>query len=120
MIRGQSHGATQCINFFDQVTLANTANGGVARHLPQRVEVMGQQQRSTAHTRGHAEGLCARMTTANDNDVEAYRAVPANVSKIPYAADRAVIGGTPRATSSRSSAARLKKSRRPPIISKDR
>ena len=39
-IRGQRHGAAQSVYFFDQVALANAANGRVATHLTQGFDVV--------------------------------------------------------------------------------
>ncbi len=67
LVRGQRHGATQRIHLFHQVALADAANAGVAAHLPQRLDVVREQQRSLPQARGSQRGLGARMATA-DND----------------------------------------------------
>ena len=48
---------------------ADAANGGVARHLPERFDVVGEQQRVRAHARGSQRGFCAGVSAADDDDV---------------------------------------------------
>jgi hypothetical protein len=43
---------------------------GVAAHLPQRLDVVRQQQRGAAHARGGQGSLGAGMAAADDDDVE--------------------------------------------------
>ena len=49
LVRGDRHGAAQRIDFLDQVALADAADRRVAAHLPQRLDVVGQQQGLAAH-----------------------------------------------------------------------
>jgi hypothetical protein len=43
VISGDGHRATQRIYFFNQMTLANTANCWVTRHLTKGFDVLSQQ-----------------------------------------------------------------------------
>jgi hypothetical protein len=43
------HGAAQCIDFTDQMTFANAADGRIAGHLTQGIDGMREQQGTTAH-----------------------------------------------------------------------
>src|SRR5690554_444322 len=71
MIGGQAHGPAQCIDLLDQMALADTTDSGVARHLTQSLDVMGQQQSMTAHASSSQSGFGSRMATADDDDVKA-------------------------------------------------
>src|SRR5690554_12073 len=73
VIGSQSHGATQSVNLFDQMAFANTANSGIARHLPQSFHIVSQQQRATSHAGCCQAGLGASMTTAYHNNVKCFR-----------------------------------------------
>ena len=66
-VRGQRHGTAQRVHLFDQMALANAANAGVAAHLPQGLDVVGEQQGFAAHAGSGQGGLGASMATA-DND----------------------------------------------------
>ena len=48
-IHSQCHGTTQRIQLFHQMAFANAANAGVAAHLPQSFDIVGQQQSMGAH-----------------------------------------------------------------------
>jgi hypothetical protein len=52
------------------VALADAADRRVAAHLPQRLDVVGEQQRLAAHAGGGQGGLGAGMAATNDDDVE--------------------------------------------------
>ena len=43
LVRGQRHGAAQGVDLLDQMSLADAADRGVAAHLPQRLDIVGQQ-----------------------------------------------------------------------------
>ena len=70
LVGGDGHGAAERIDFLDQVPLADAADRRVAAHLPQRLDVVGQQQRLAAHARGRQGGLGAGVAAADDDDVE--------------------------------------------------
>ena len=67
LVRGQRHGTAQRVHLLDQMALANAANAGVAAHLPQGLDVVGEQQGFAAHAGSGQGGLGASMATA-DND----------------------------------------------------
>ena len=64
------HRAAQRVDFLDQVALADAADGRIAAHLPERFDVVRQQQRARAHARGRERGFGAGMAAADDDDVE--------------------------------------------------
>ena len=63
------HFTAQRVNFAHHVAFCYAANGRVARHLRDGVEVHGQQQCFTSHACRGQRGFCARMSTADNNDV---------------------------------------------------
>ncbi|SPZ55201.1 Uncharacterised protein [Serratia quinivorans] len=42
MIDRRGHQPAKCINFLNQMPFTNTANRRVARHLPQRIDIVSQ------------------------------------------------------------------------------
>ena len=70
LVGGQRHGAAQRVDLLDQMALADAADGRVAAHLAQRLDVVGQQQRLAAHAGGGQRRLGAGMAAADDDDVE--------------------------------------------------
>src|SRR5258708_18380686 len=54
------------------MALADAADRRIAAHLPQRLDVVREQQRLLAHTRGSERGLGACVTTADHDDVECF------------------------------------------------
>ena len=64
------HGPAQGIDLARQMALADAADGRIARHLADSLDVLRQQQRATAHARGGECGLGAGVAAANDDDVE--------------------------------------------------
>ena len=79
---GQRHGAAQCIHFFDQMTLANAADRGVAAHLPQGLDVVGQEQGFATHASGCQGGLRPGVTTADHNHI---KCLGVQHDKLPWA-----------------------------------
>jgi hypothetical protein len=67
LVGGRSHGAAEGIDFLDQMPLADAANGRVAGHRPQRLDVVRQQQRAASRARRGECRLGAGMA-ATDND----------------------------------------------------
>jgi len=70
LVGGQGHGATQGIHFLDQMAFADAADGWVAGHLPQRLDVVREQEGPTAHACGRERGFGAGMAAAYDDDIE--------------------------------------------------
>jgi hypothetical protein len=52
------------------VTFADTANGRVATHLPQRLDVVGKQQRFAAHAGSCQRRLGTGVTATYDDDIK--------------------------------------------------
>ena len=65
-----AHQAIQGIDLADQMTLAETADGGIAGHGADGRETMGHQGSLRAHPRSRARGFAAGMAAADDDDVE--------------------------------------------------
>ena len=53
------------------MALAQAADGGIAGHLADGGEAVGDEGRASTHARGRGSGLAAGMTAADDDDVEA-------------------------------------------------
>ena len=68
-IRRLAHLAAERINFPRQMPLRQAADGRVARHLPDGVQVDGQQQRLRAHARRRQRRLHPRVPRADDDDI---------------------------------------------------
>jgi len=64
-----AHDAAECIDFADEMALGDAADGGVAAHLGNEVEVHSDERGLEAHARGGHGGLAAGMTGAHDNDI---------------------------------------------------
>ena len=69
-VGGNRHRAAQCINLFDQVTLADPADGRVAAHRAQGFNIVGEQQSFCAHARRAECRFGTRMPAADDYHVE--------------------------------------------------
>ena len=72
-VRGQSHGPTQCIHLLDQMPLADATDAGIAAHLPQRLDVVGQQQGAAPHARRGQGRFGPRMASTDHDDVKLLR-----------------------------------------------
>ena len=72
-VGGQRHGAAERVHFFYQMTLADAADRRVARHLPQRLDIVGQQQGVAAHARGRQRGFGTGMAAAHHDHVKGRR-----------------------------------------------
>jgi hypothetical protein len=55
------------IDLLHQVTLADAADGRIAAHLPQRLDIVGEQQGASAHARSRERGFGAGMAAADDD-----------------------------------------------------
>ena len=70
-VGGPRHQAAERVDLLDQVPLADAADGGVAAHLAQRLDVVGQQQRARADARGGERGLGSGVPATDHDDVVA-------------------------------------------------
>ena len=69
-IGGLGHRPAEGINFFDQMTFANAANGRITAHLSERFDALRQQQGLHAHTRSRQRCLGSGMASAYNNDLK--------------------------------------------------
>jgi hypothetical protein len=72
-IGGAGHGAPQSIDFPDEVTLPNTADGRIAAHLAERLDALRHQESTRTHARGRQSGFSAGVTATDDDDVKGLR-----------------------------------------------
>ena len=72
MIGALRHHAAERIDLLDQVSLADAAYRRVAAHLPQRLDVVREQQRARAETRGGKRGFGAGMAATDHDHVKMY------------------------------------------------
>src|ERR1700722_6375716 len=77
------HRAAQCVDLLDQMALADAADRGVATHLPQRLDVVRQQQRPLPHARSRKRGFGARMAAA-DHDHSVFRTETQRLGPLDY------------------------------------
>ena len=68
-----AHDAAEGVDFADEVAFGYAADGGVAGHLGDEVEVEGEEGGAEAHARGSGGGFAARVAGAYDEDVEGFR-----------------------------------------------
>ena len=66
----QRHRTAECIHLFHQMTFANATDAGVATHLAERLNVVGQQQSLTTHARRSQGRFCTGMATAHHDHVK--------------------------------------------------
>jgi hypothetical protein len=64
------HQAAERVDLLDQMALADAADGGIAGHLAQGLDVLGQQQGAASHARSRQRRLGAGMAAADDDDVK--------------------------------------------------
>jgi hypothetical protein len=62
--------AIQSVNLAHEVALAETADGRIAAHRPDRVEIKAHQRRSRAHPGRRAGSFHPGVTAADDDDIE--------------------------------------------------
>ena len=70
-VSGRRHGATQRVNLPHQMAFANTADRRITAHRPQRVHIVGQQQRPAADTSRRESSLGTGVAAADNDDIEA-------------------------------------------------
>ena len=71
-IRRAAHDAIERIDFTDQMSLAQPANGRVAGHLPDGGKLVGDQGGLGPESGRRGRSLGPSMAAANDNDVEGF------------------------------------------------
>ena len=64
------HGSAQGVYFPDKVPFPNAPDGRVARHLPQRFDVVGQQKGPTTGPRGRKRRLGPSVAATDHDDIE--------------------------------------------------
>jgi hypothetical protein len=72
-IDGQSHGPTQGIDLADDLPFGHTANGRIAAHLGDAVEIAGKQSRFRPQPRSRHRSFRASVAAADDQDIELMR-----------------------------------------------
>lgn len=91
-IGGGSHCPAKRIDLFYQVPFADTSNGGVTGHLPQRFDIVRQQERFFAHACSREGCLGTGMPAANDYYIEIFRAI--HYATVAFAKEGAFYGKT--------------------------
>src|ERR1051326_160370 len=69
-INNPAHYAAERINLADQMTLADTANCGIAGHLSDEIEIESEQCRVRADSGGGSCGFTSSVATANHDHIE--------------------------------------------------
>ena len=64
-----AHDAAERVDFAHEMALGDAADGGIAAHLRDEVEVHGDERGLEAHARGGHGGLAAGVAGADDDDV---------------------------------------------------
>ncbi len=70
LIRGQCHGPTEGVHLFDEVALADSADGRIARHLTKGLDVVREQQRLRTSTGCSQSRFGAGVAATDDDDIE--------------------------------------------------
>jgi len=73
LVGGQRHRAAERVHFLDEMAFADAANAGVAAHLAQGFNIVGQQQRLAAHAGSGQRCLGAGMAATDNDDIEFLR-----------------------------------------------
>ncbi len=68
-VGGVRHRAAERVDLLDQVALADAADGRVAAHLADRLDVVAEQQRARTGARSGQRGLGAGVAAADHDDV---------------------------------------------------
>ena len=69
LVGRERHRAAERVDLLDQMPLADAADRGIAAHLPQRLDVMREQQRAPPHARGRERRLGAGVAAADHDHV---------------------------------------------------
>ena len=75
LVGGFGHRPAEGVHFLHQMAFAYAADGRVARHLPQRFDVVGQQQCGATHARGGKGRFGAGVASADDDDIKVPRII---------------------------------------------
>jgi hypothetical protein len=67
-----AHDAAEGVDLADQMSLGDAADGGIAGHLRDQVEVQGEERRAQAHPRGSGSGFAASMAGTDYQYVELF------------------------------------------------
>ena len=70
-----AHQAVERIDLAHQMALAEAADGGIAGHLADGGEAVGDEDRASAHARGRGGGLAPGVAAADDDHIEGLVAV---------------------------------------------
>ena len=73
IVRGKPHFAAHSVDLTHKMPLAGAADGGVAGHEADRVEVQRQQQRRKAHPRRGKRGFAACVSRADHDNIKLFR-----------------------------------------------
>ena len=69
-VRGCRHRAAKGVDFLHQMALADAADGRIAAHRTEGLDVVRQQQRACAHARRRKRSFGPGVTAADHNDIE--------------------------------------------------
>ena len=78
-VDGLGHEPAEGVDFPHQMALADAADGGVAAHLAQGVQILGQQQGGRAHAGAGERRLGAGMAATHHDHIEPVSRVQASV-----------------------------------------
>jgi hypothetical protein len=65
----EAHGTAEGVDFTDDVTFGESADGGVARHGTDGIQVLGEHGDATAESGGGESGFDTGMACADDEDI---------------------------------------------------
>ena len=69
IVNRQAHFAAESVHLAHQMPLARAADGGIAGHQRDGVQIEREKQRFHAHARAGERGFAAGMARADDNDI---------------------------------------------------
>src|SRR6266851_6476668 len=72
-VRDLAHDAAEGVDFANEVSLRNTANRRITRHLRNQVDVQCVERGLQSHARRGHRGLASSMAGADNNYVELFR-----------------------------------------------
>ena len=70
IIGGKRHHPAEGVNFPDQMSLADAADGGIAGHLAERFQVLGEQKSLRPGACGGEGCFASGMTAADNNHIK--------------------------------------------------